>query len=400
MRKMSCMIAFLAALLLTAVSAAEASDVEETAPLGFGYVNNTSVALRKEMNGEVITRLPLDSCVWIRDEKTDEQGISWYQINAGSNDVGENARNYFGWMKAEFVDAGETVWHDIESLSSSGKGIIALKTDGSVLLAGHAIANSAGTDSVSPKSWNEKMDHARQVVIGDVAEYYAVAMDGGVVITGRDGKLYPDGKRVWLLSEGSGEVFAITEDYELIDIYHPYLGINRLKPVFPETLPDARAFAHTVKMITTDSLLFLITDQGKLYVEQLQDVMGTMPDWSTWTNITGICSTNYWDGENMDSLTPVYAAVREDGSVLAWPELLQNRISGWSEMKEIEICGTYVVGLKKDGTVVSTELRDYPEPDVFGWNDIVAIAPGNDYCVGLKSDGTLVFSGDHLMWQK
>ncbi len=69
-------------------------------------------------------------------------------------------------------------------------------------------------------------------------------------------------------------------------------------------------------------------------------------------------------------------------------------------MEDIRICGTYVVGLKKDGTVVSTELRDDPEPDVCGWNDIIAVSPGNDYCVGLKSDGTLVFAGSHLMWQK
>ena len=375
------------------------SDTDKTDPIGFGYVNSPAVALRKEINGEVLIRLPMDSCVWVGDEKTDERGIKWYRINAGSLVVGEDAQNYTGWMKAEFIDAGEKIWHDIESISTNGKGMIALRTDGSVLLAGHALVDPTGIETVSPKSWNEKMDHARQVVVGDVSEYYAVMMDGGITITGRDGKLFPDGKRVWLLSEGSGEVFALTEEYELIDIYHPYLGVNRPKPVFPETLPDARAFAHTIKMVTLDSLLFLLTDQGELYVEQLQEVMGSMPDWSEWTDVTGICSSNYWDGHNADSLTPVYAAVKKDGSVLAWPELLQNRIIGWTEMKDIRICGTYVMGLKKDGTVVSTELRDFPEPDVSGWNDIIAIGPGNDYCVGLKSDGTLVFSGDHLMWQ-
>lgn len=386
--------------LMTDNGLAAATDAEETAPIGFGYVNSTAVALRKEMNGDVITRLPQDSCVWVRDEKKDEQGVSWYRVNAGTSAVGEGAQNYFGWMKAEFIDAGEKVWHDIGALSCGGKGMIALRTDGSVLLAGHAMADPAGTGSVSPKSWNERMTNARQVVVGDVADYYAVMMDGGIVMTGMEERLYPDGKKVWLLSEGQGEVFAITEEYELIDIHHPYLGINRLTPVYPGNLPDARILAHTVRMVTTDSLLFLITDRGELYVEQLQEVAGSMPDWSAWTDITGFCSTNYWDGKNADSLTPVYAAVREDGSVLAWPELLQNRISGWTELEDIRICGTYVVGLKKNGTVVSTELRDYPEPGVFGWNDITVVSPGNDYCVGLKSDGTLVFAGDHLMWQK
>ena len=85
---------------------------------------------------------------------------------------------------------------------------------------------------------------------------------------------------------------------------------------------------------------------------------------------------------------------------MAWPEILQARIKDWNNMEEIRMYGSYVVGLKKDGTVVSANLRDTPVPDVSSWKDIIAADPGNDYCVGLKSDGTLLFAGDHLIWEK
>ena len=376
------------------------SFAEGAAPIGFGYVNNVNVALRREINGDILSRLPKDSCVWIREEKTDAKGILWYHIHAGSSAVNESVRNESGWMKAEFIDAGEKVWHDIVSVSSGGKGLIALRKDGSALLAGHAMVNPEGTGAVSPKYWNDKMGPARQVVVGDTAEYYTVSADGGIVSTGSEQKLFPNGKRVWLLSEGYGSRLAITDEYELVDIHHPYLGNNLMNPVFPETVPDARVLSHTVKMFTTDSLLFLVTAQGELFVEQIQDIIGTMPDWSEWTDIAGFCGSNHWDGQNPLSVTPVYAAVKKDGSVMAWPEILQARIKDWNNMEEIRMYGSYVVGLKKDGTVVSANLRDTPVPDVSSWKDIIAADPGNDYCVGLKSDGTLLFAGDHLIWEK
>ena len=43
-------------------------------PLGFGVVNNTDVALRKAPGGQKMIRLPQDTCVWVRDAKTDDRG--------------------------------------------------------------------------------------------------------------------------------------------------------------------------------------------------------------------------------------------------------------------------------------------------------------------------------------
>ena len=54
-------------------------------PIGFGYVNNTDVALRRGIGGKVIVRLPQNTGVWVKESKTDSQGTLWYHINAGAN---------------------------------------------------------------------------------------------------------------------------------------------------------------------------------------------------------------------------------------------------------------------------------------------------------------------------
>ena len=50
---------------------------------GFGIVNDTDVALRENPGGKKLTRLPKDTCVWIRDTRTDGDGSVWYEVSAG-----------------------------------------------------------------------------------------------------------------------------------------------------------------------------------------------------------------------------------------------------------------------------------------------------------------------------
>lgn len=68
--------------------------------------------------------------------------------------------------------------------------------------------------------------------------------------------------------------------------------------------------------------------------------------------------------------------------------------SKWTDIKEVSVHGNNIVGLKKDGTVL-TELHfassSQKAPD---WADIVSVcATGNGGIVGLKSDGTVVTAG-------
>lgn len=66
--------------------------------------------------------------------------------------------------------------------------------------------------------------------------------------------------------------------------------------------------------------------------------------------------------------------------------------SEWKDIVAIS-AGTSVVGLKNDGTVVATGLNSYGEGNVSDWTDIIAISTSTDYTLGLKRDGTVVATG-------
>jgi len=55
----------------------------------------------------------------------------------------------------------------------------------------------------------------------------------------------------------------------------------------------------------------------------------------------------------------------------------------------------HTVGLKSNGTVVSTESwASGEEINVSGWRNIVAVSASRSYTLGLRSDGTVVIAGD------
>ena len=92
----------------------------------------------------------------------------------------------------------------------------------------------------------------------------------------------------------------------------------------------------------------------------------------------------------------LYIGVRTDGSVIAEPSFMAELLADWSDIIDIRLTGRYVLGLKKDGTVLLANFSGDVDLDVSQWQGIIAIGAGKDWCVGLKEDGTLIFEGDHL----
>ena len=64
----------------------------------------------------------------------------------------------------------------------------------------------------------------------------------------------------------------------------------------------------------------------------------------------------------------------------------------WYDIAAISAGARFLVGLRSDGTVVSTFYSDL----VSDWRDIIAIAAGDDYIVGLTSSGTVVIAEESL----
>ena len=100
--------------------------------------------------------------------------------------------------------------------------------------------------------------------------------------------------------------------------------------------------------------------------------------------------------------------LKKDGTVVATAikdethDFGQCEVGEWSDVISVSAGYYHTVGLKKDGTVVATAVKDETHDDgqckVESWKDITAVAAGQYHTVGLKKNGTVVavgFNGDH-----
>ncbi len=303
--------------------------------LGFGFVNATDVALRRGVGGNIIYRLPKDTCVWINSAQTDGKGMLWYEINAGLN-VDHANYDFSGWMRADFIDAGAAVWYDITAIATNSSGMICLRSDGSTETAGRPIVARDGSGWVSPRGW---------------AASFGKAIHVGMPHNGN-------------------EYFIVTEDDVLIS------SVNRL--------PVAGGMKKAASLEAAEVII-----QGKPFPAWSSD------DETAVFRSMGIPDPN---AANPYASPPLelYLGVRSDGSVLAEPVFLAELVSGWSGIRDVCLTDSYVLGLRADGTALLAFFGDRADLDVSQWTDIIAIGAGRDWCVGLKSDGTLVFSGSHI----
>ena len=74
--------------------------------------------------------------------------------------------------------------------------------------------------------------------------------------------------------------------------------------------------------------------------------------------------------------------------------------NSWTGIQALAAGEHHVVGLRRDGTCVATSIRSstaygsYGQSSVMGWSNITAIACGDTFTIGLKKDGTVVYTGD------
>ena len=370
---------------VTAISSA----LSET--LGFGFVNNKDVALRRGIGGKIIVRLPENACVWIRDSGTDREGVLWYEINAGLHTDHANV-DYTGWMKAEFVDAGDALWHGIQSVKASGSGMVALKTDGTAVSAG-SLAAPEPSDWTEERSWSQSLRGIRQAGFceGGLVRY-ALAQDGTFRQYGAPSGIL--GETPLRLVGGSVSIYGISGDNRLLTGE----GEAVINWVFPHA-PGPGELARVVDIEDNGCRVLLLTDDGKVFAAK-DDSGDTEPDWENWTEIAGLEASAAQLTPGTREFRAAYAAVRKDGTVLAAPDELAGLIGNWTDMAKIAIGDRWALGLKRDGTVLSAGFAGAVPPDVSGWKDIADLDAGSDYCVGIRSDGTAVFAGEFIFMRE
>ncbi len=110
---------------------------------------------------------------------------------------------------------------------------------------------------------------------------------------------------------------------------------------------------------------------------------------SEWTDIVSVCIGG--DGG--------IVGLKKDGTLVTTYDKWD--LSDWTNVVTVYVDREVIVALRSDGTVLAQGyLSGYLEEDeIAGWTDIVAVSVSVSHIVGLKSNGTLVASGDNKYGQ-
>jgi len=112
----------------------------------------------------------------------------------------------------------------------------------------------------------------------------------------------------------------------------------------------------------------------------------SMPDVKGWVNVI--------DFSGRSSEMDCCIGLRSDGTIVGDNNWVADKWwEEWNDIVDISSGGGYVLGLKKDGTVVAFGDNEYGQCNVGDWTNIVAIAAGGAFSVGLRCDGTVIATG-------
>ena len=107
-------------------------------------------------------------------------------------------------------------------------------------------------------------------------------------------------------------------------------------------------------------------------------------DPTSWTDIVSV------------STDDIHAGLMSSGNVIVADNRgpKHNYTLPWSDVIAISVGGSFIAGLRSDGTIVVAGTSTYGRPpDVPKGSDFVAIAAGYDHLVGLRMDGTVAATG-------
>ncbi|MBR5478868.1 MAG: TIR domain-containing protein [Clostridia bacterium] len=90
----------------------------------------------------------------------------------------------------------------------------------------------------------------------------------------------------------------------------------------------------------------------------------------------------------IDAGTTITVGLKSDGTIVSTKT---KKTANWRDIVAVSAGDGTLAGLRADGTVVSTKWKGVSE-----WENIIAISSGSSHVVGLKSDGTVVAVGNNV----
>ena len=173
--------------------------------------------------------------------------------------------------------------------------------------------------------------------------------------------------------------YTVKEDKAKIDsIIRQYLTFAD-----EASLEDLSIF---VSLDTTPLTILGLSSQGTV-VATGDEALTFAPQLRQWTNIREL-----YFGKYSGARRGFVVGLREDGTVVSTDQNLF-RLGDWGNIERIATGEDLIIGILSDGRVRATGNNDYGQCNVASWTDVVRIYPGKTCVVGLRADGTLLVSG-------
>ncbi len=114
------------------------------------------------------------------------------------------------------------------------------------------------------------------------------------------------------------------------------------------------------------------------------------------SNCVGQCGVTHWRGVKAVSTGWNYTVgLKYDGTVLTTNTEHMDEISKWVDIVSVSAGDYHTVGLRQNGTVVAVGYNYDGRCNVAGWSDIKSVSAGWAHTVALRSDGTVVATGNN-----
>ena len=170
--------------------------------------------------------------------------------------------------------------------------------------------------------------------------------------------------------------------------------------------------AQTPELIsgwTNVKMLSMATDHAAVLLEGGTAAAAGFPedqdiiDYRTGLTQNGSCQVDGWsDLKQVLALNGETIGLKNDGTLLTTAEMPEE----WKDYRDLKSIwgissGSTAVAIRADGTVVYLYKGDdsYGQNNISGWTDMVQLSIGRRYIVGLRADGTVAAVGDNYAGQ-
>ena len=262
-----------------------------------------------------------------------------------------------GYNQYGQCDVGE--WYDIIQISASQYHTIGLKADGSVVAVGRDAFKA-----LEVTNWRKIKDTttSTDMTVG-------LREDGSLIWAGNQaGESFPNSTPLtgWQdICEISGSSIENAFGIKAIGVREDGTAVMLVVTKLPTANVDNWSDLMTPekrRMLSGSSHSPTEEEQARIDAEKL-----------------------YEDGKTREAALAFWKIGDEDRSRALWREAAIH--------KSISIGAFHAVGLKTDGTVLSTGNNPDGQCNVADWTDIIAVAAGDRHTLGLKADGTVVATG-------